>query len=87
LYGMGGLLFSVGDIIREGAVYGVGFLEQDFVAVLLDTQVQHTRIRRKVVTNDNQIVTESIDCDHFPRGRLVQAGVMLSLLRKRFIGS
>jgi hypothetical protein len=39
---MGGLLFSVGDIIREGAVYGVGFLEQDFVAVLLDTQVQHT---------------------------------------------
>jgi hypothetical protein len=41
----------------------------------------------EVVTNDNQIVTECIDCDHFPREGLVHVGVMLSLLRKRFIGS
>jgi hypothetical protein len=41
---------------------------------------------RKVVWNDNLIVTECRLCP-LSRGRLVQAGVMLSLLRKRFVGS
>jgi fructose/tagatose bisphosphate aldolase len=51
------------------------------------THKSNTPHLSEVVTNDNQIVTECVDCDHFPREGLVQVGVMLSLLRKRFIGS
>ena len=52
------------------------------------THKSNTPNLSEVVTNDNQIVTECVDCDHhFPREWLVQVGVMLSLLRKRFVGS
>ena len=73
--------------MTEAAHSRLGPPPSDFVAVFLDTSIQHSASVGKAVTNDNQIVTECVDCDHVPRGRLFQAGVMFSLLRKRLVGS
>jgi hypothetical protein len=70
-----------------GAIIGLGQpLSRSSYPYLL-THKSNTPHLSEVVTNDHQIVTECVDCDHFPREGLAQVGAMLSLLRKRFIGS